>query len=62
MVVLPLFIAIPSAIDAYIWWEEDRETKYFIICIGESILFAIFAIFIWIFSGQMEILFNKFYY
>ncbi|MBD8069422.1 DUF4181 domain-containing protein [Bacillus sp. PS06] len=41
------FFAIPSFIEAYFWWKDDKESKYFVLCIGEAVLFVVVGLMVW---------------
>ncbi|MBM7621123.1 uncharacterized membrane protein HdeD (DUF308 family) [Bacillus tianshenii] len=45
-----LFIALFQVIEAFFWWKDDKESRYFVLCIGEAVLFIIFGIIIWQFG------------
>ncbi|WP_227413866.1 DUF4181 domain-containing protein [Cytobacillus luteolus] len=43
-------LAIPLFIEAFLWWKEDNESRYFVLCIGDELLFITFGIVIWQFG------------
>lgn len=43
-------MAFPSAIEAYFWWKDDQKSRYFVLCIGEALLFIIVGITVWQFG------------
>ncbi|WP_223701756.1 DUF4181 domain-containing protein [Sutcliffiella deserti] len=45
-----IIIALFSVIEAFFWWKEEEESRYFVLCIGEGMLFIIFGIIIWQFG------------
>ncbi|MGD6831270.1 DUF4181 domain-containing protein [Sutcliffiella halmapala] len=45
-----LFIALFNVIEAFFWWQDDEKSRYFVLCIGEAMLFIIFGIIIWQFG------------
>ncbi|MCA1322316.1 DUF4181 domain-containing protein [Bacillus tianshenii] len=45
-----LFIALFNVIEAFFWWQDDEKSRYFVLCIGEAVIFIIFGIIIWQFG------------
>ncbi|MBE4909217.1 hypothetical protein IMZ08_14215 [Bacillus luteolus] len=43
-------LAIPSVIEAYFWWKDDQKSRYFVLCIGEALLFITVGISVWQFG------------
>ncbi|QOR68939.1 DUF4181 domain-containing protein [Cytobacillus suaedae] len=45
-----VLLSIPSFIDAFFWWKDDNESRYFVLCIGEALFFIAIGLTIWQFG------------
>ncbi|WP_078544645.1 DUF4181 domain-containing protein [Litchfieldia alkalitelluris] len=45
-----LLAAIPSVIESIFWWKDDPKSRYYVLCVGEALLFTIFGVIIWQFG------------